>query len=51
MYGWIRDISRAKSTDLALHAEKEPSNIDNKLTNVIPTRNGDPVRKDFPEWI
>lgn len=51
MYGWIRDISREKASSLALHSEKNPKNVDSNLKNVVPTRNGDPVGKEFPSWI
>jgi glycine/D-amino acid oxidase-like deaminating enzyme len=51
MYGWIRDISRTKASKLALHSNRDPSNVDSNLSNVVPTRNGDPVGKVFPEWI
>jgi len=51
MYGWIRDISRDKASKLALHANKNPSNIDSNLNEVVPSRDGDPVGKEFPQWI
>jgi len=51
MYGWIRDISRIKSSRLAFHSDREPINVESNLSNVVPTRDGDPVGKDFPEWI
>ena len=51
MYGWIRDISRSKASQLATYAHKNPGHIDDNLKNVVPTRNGEPVGKEFPEWI
>jgi len=51
MYGWIRDISRRKATALAVGADLKASNINTILKNVIPGRDGEPVGKDFPEWI
>ena len=51
MYGWIRDISRLKASKLAAHSGKNPKNVDANLNQVIPPRNGDPIGKDFPEWI
>mmetsp|Transcript_7571 Transcript_7571/g.7136 ORF Transcript_7571/g.7136 Transcript_7571/m.7136 type:complete len:653 (-) Transcript_7571:161-2119(-) len=51
MYGWIRDISRSKTSELVLHCEKDPASVDSNLKKVIPAREGDPVGKDFPDWI
>lgn len=51
MYGWIRDISRSKSSDLILHSNKDPASLDSNLDKVIPTRDGDPIGKNFPDWI
>jgi len=51
MYGWIRTISRKKATALAVGADLKASNINDVLNNVIPGRTGEPVGKDFPEWI
>lgn len=51
MYGWIRDQSKAKASDLVNKAGKTSTNINTVLSDVIPTRSGDPVGKDFPEWI
>ena len=51
MYGWIRDISMDKAADLASHAGKQPQHVSSNLSNVIPTRDGEPVGKDFETWI
>ena len=51
MYGWIRDISRQKASDLAGHANKEPWQVNSNLGNVIPSRDGEPIGKDFEQWI
>ena len=51
MYGWIRDISREKASDLAAHAGHEPLDVQNNLHNVVPNREGAPVGKDFEKWI
>jgi glycine/D-amino acid oxidase-like deaminating enzyme len=51
MYGWIRDQSREKASDLVLKAGSASTNVNSVLKDVIPTRSGDPVGKDFPEWI
>lgn len=51
MYGWIRDISRLKSSKLVLHSNKDPVGLDSNLKKVIPTRDGDPIGKSFPDWI
>lgn len=51
MYGWIRDISREKSKKLAANAELVAAEITTALNGVVPGRNGDPVGKEFPEWI
>lgn len=51
MYGWIRDISKKKSASLARHSNLDSNNVDSNLGNVIPSRDGDPVGKEFPEWI
>jgi hypothetical protein len=51
LYGWIRDISRSKASKLALYSDKDPNNVDSKLSHVVPTRSGDPVGKEFPAWI
>jgi len=51
MYGWIRDISREKASDLAAHAGKEPQYVESNLKNVVPSRDGAPVGKDFEKWI
>lgn len=51
MYGWIRDISKIKASKLIVESSKEPIKVDNNLLNVVPTRIGDPVGKEFPEWI
>ncbi|KAL3787355.1 hypothetical protein HJC23_004380 [Cyclotella cryptica] len=51
MYGWIRDISRVKASDLAAHAGQEPQHVTSNLSNVVPEREGEPVGKDFETWI
>jgi len=51
MYGWIRDISRKKASALAVGADLKASSINTVLSNVIPGRAGEPVGKEFPEWI
>jgi len=51
MYGWIRDISREKASDLAGHANQEPHYVEPNLKNVVPSREGAPVGKDFEKWI
>lgn len=51
MYGWIRDISRSKSSELTLYSDKNPNNVDSNLKQVIPTRDGDPIGKEFPKCI
>lgn len=51
MYGWIRDISRKKASKLSFSSGKNPSNVDANLSSVVPTRKGDPVGKEFSEWI
>lgn len=51
MYGWIRDMSRRKSKSLAVQAGLKASNINTVLKNVVPNREGEPVGKEFPEWI
>jgi hypothetical protein len=51
LYGWITDISRSKASKLALYSDKDPNNVDSKLSHVVPTRSGDPVGKEFPAWI
>ena len=48
---WIRDISREKTSDLAAHAGKEPQYIKSNLKNIVPSREGVPVGKDFEKWI
>lgn len=51
MYGWIRDISREKASDLAAHANQEPLDVSSNLKNVVPSRDGVPVGEDFEKWI
>lgn len=51
MYGWIRDISREKASDLASHAGQQPLEVNSNLGNVVPFREGAPVGKDFERWI
>mmetsp|Transcript_32666 Transcript_32666/g.68696 ORF Transcript_32666/g.68696 Transcript_32666/m.68696 type:complete len:816 (+) Transcript_32666:514-2961(+) len=51
MYGWIRDISSEKASDLAAHANQEPLDVSSNLKNVVPSREGVPVGKDFEKWI
>lgn len=51
MYGWIRDISREKASSLAGHADQEPTFVQSNLKNVVPSRDGVPVGKDFEKWI
>jgi len=51
MYGWIRDISADKATNLILHAKKDANYIDENIINVVPSRDGKPVGADFPKWI
>lgn len=51
MYGWIRDISRRKAKSLAVQADLKASNINTVLNSVIPSRTGEPVGKEFPDWI
>uniref|UniRef100_A0A7S1BGW0 Glutamate/phenylalanine/leucine/valine/L-tryptophan dehydrogenase C-terminal domain-containing protein n=1 Tax=Corethron hystrix TaxID=216773 RepID=A0A7S1BGW0_9STRA len=51
MYGWIRDISRTKSSSLVRKADKKATNIGTVLRAVVPPRIGDPIGKEFPEWI
>jgi len=51
MYGWIRSISQNKASKLVMHSDKNPNNVDSNLSKVVPTRNGDPVGKEFPSWI
>ena len=51
MYGWIREQSRAKASDLVMKAGKDSTKVNSVLEDVVPTRSGDPVGKDFPEWI
>jgi len=51
LYGWIRNISAAKASDLADHAEQKPHKVDSRLRNVVPSREGVPVGSDFPDWI
>lgn len=51
MYGWIRDISRAKASDLASHANQEPQEVESNLKNVVPPRDGTPVGEDFQRWV
>ena len=51
MYGWIRDISRVKASDLASHAGQEPLEVTSNLPQVVPNREGAPIGKDFERWI
>jgi len=51
MYGWIRDISADKASNLISHAKNDASDIDDNLINVVPSRDGKPVGADFPKWI
>jgi len=51
MYGWIRDISRVKASDLASHAGQEPLEVTSNLQQVVPNREGAPIGKDFERWI
>lgn len=51
MYGWIRDISSEKASDLAAHAGHEPRDVQHNIKNVVPEREGAPVGKDFEKWI
>ncbi|CAJ1949438.1 unnamed protein product [Cylindrotheca closterium] len=51
MYGWIRDQSKAKASDLVNKADKTAKSVQAVIGDVVPNRSGDPVGKDFPEWI
>lgn len=51
MYGWIRDISREKASDLAAYANQEPEYVDSNLNKVVPSRDGTPVGHSFEDWI
>mmetsp|Transcript_12135 Transcript_12135/g.18734 ORF Transcript_12135/g.18734 Transcript_12135/m.18734 type:complete len:819 (+) Transcript_12135:148-2604(+) len=51
MYGWIRDISREKASDLASHAGQQPLEVTSNLDQVVPDREGKPVGEDFERWI
>jgi glycine/D-amino acid oxidase-like deaminating enzyme/glutamate dehydrogenase/leucine dehydrogenase len=51
MYGWIRDISLDKAAALAAHAGQEPQHITSNLSNVVPSRDGNPIGRKFESWI
>lgn len=51
MYGWIRDISRRKSSKLMNVADGIPSNVGGSVQDVVPSRTGVPVGEEFPDWI
>jgi glycine/D-amino acid oxidase-like deaminating enzyme len=51
MYGWIRDISKEKSSDLIRYAKQTPLSIASKLNSVVPTRDGTPVGEEFEKWV
>ena len=49
IYGWIRNISKKKSSSLARYFNLDSNNVDSNIDNVIPFRDGDPIGKEFPE--
>jgi glycine/D-amino acid oxidase-like deaminating enzyme len=51
MYGWIRDISKEKSSDLIRHAKQKPLSIASQLNSVVPARDGTPVGEEFEKWV
>lgn len=51
MYGWIRDLSRRKASDLIRGARRDPTAVEASLSGVVPPRDGDPVGQEFPAWI
>lgn len=51
MYGWIRDISRRKSSSLMSVADGIPANVGGSVQDVVPSRSGVPVGEEFPDWI
>lgn len=40
-----------KAFDLTSHAGQEPLEVHSNLQNVVPSREGTPVGRDFEKWI
>ena len=51
MYGWIRSLSKEKAKTMVELAKKDSNMMDAITVDVIPSRNGDPIGKSFPDWI
>ncbi|VEU38649.1 unnamed protein product [Pseudo-nitzschia multistriata] len=51
MYGWIRGLSQKKAKNMVELAEKVSERMIDVVSDVVPTRKGDPIGKSFPEWI
>ncbi|GMI30283.1 hypothetical protein TrRE_jg8677 [Triparma retinervis] len=51
VYGWIRDLSRAKSSELVVRAEGEALNVRRVVEGVYEGEDTVPVGMRFPEWM
>lgn len=51
MYGWIRSLSQKKARNMVELSEKDSKSMESITADVVPSREGDPIGKTFPEWI
>lgn len=51
LYGWIRNLSRKKASDIVELASKNAAKMEASSKDVVPPRAGDPVGARFPQWI
>jgi glutamate dehydrogenase/leucine dehydrogenase len=51
MYGWIRSLSKKKALTMVELAKMDSNMMDAVAVDVVPSRNGDPIGKSFPDWI
>jgi len=51
LYGWIRSLSSEKARTMVELSGMDSSKMDAVTVDIVPSRNGDPIGKSFPEWI
>ena len=51
MYGWIRDLSQEKATELCKRAENFAPKILQATQDVYADNTEEPIGKSFPDWI
>ena len=51
MYGWVRSLSRDKARSMSHLADLQAHNMAEVIGEVTPSRSGNPIGSEFPDWI